>query len=245
MSFVIGLIAEGPTDAVVLEPLIKRAVGARAQGLDVEIVPVQPGDVTSGGSEEGGWLQVKAWCLRNGAAQRRALYFEPLFEGFGPRCHALLVQLDADLLHLVPDLARREGVPAPAELTPEARGETIRALLTRWLWPEEGARLDEPRTVRLAAVWSTETWLVAALDPALATPEAVDPNPLLLKVSPGLAYPLGSTKLKKSVKRWKKICKQAKLAEQSEAIVARCPSLGEAISALVELASAHRAAHSP
>ncbi len=56
MSFVIGLIAEGPTDAVVLEPLIKRAVGARAQGLDVEIVPVQPGDVTSGGSEEGGWL---------------------------------------------------------------------------------------------------------------------------------------------------------------------------------------------
>lgn len=27
MSFVIGLIAEGPTDAVVLEPLIKRAVG--------------------------------------------------------------------------------------------------------------------------------------------------------------------------------------------------------------------------
>ncbi|MEY3211146.1 MAG: hypothetical protein RIT28_1627, partial [Pseudomonadota bacterium] len=36
MSFVIGLIAEGPTDAVVLEPLIKRALGVGPQGIDVE-----------------------------------------------------------------------------------------------------------------------------------------------------------------------------------------------------------------
>ncbi|MBK7756434.1 MAG: hypothetical protein IPI35_08495 [Deltaproteobacteria bacterium] len=244
MSFVIGLIGEGPTDFVVLEPLIKSALAARARGLDVEIVPVQPGDATSGGSEEGGWLQVKAWCLRNRAARRRALYFEPLFEGFGQPCHALLVQLDADLLHLVPDLASKEGVPTPAELTPEARGETIRAILNRWLWPEESERLDDHRTVRLAAVWSTETWLVAAIDPALATPEAVDPNPLLLKYSPGLAHPTDSTKLKKNVTRWKKLRARVKLTEQSEAIIGRCPSLGKALSALSEVAST-LSPHSP
>jgi hypothetical protein len=238
MSFVIGLIAEGPTDAVVLEPLIKRALGVGPQGIDVELVKVQPADATSGGSGEGGWLQVKAWCLRNGAAPRRALYFEPLFEGFGPRCNALLVQLDADLLHLVPDIASKEGVPTPKELTPESRAETIRAILTRWLWPEGGERLDNDRTVRLAAVWSTETWLVAALDPALATPEAVDPNPLLLEHSPGLALREGSTKLKKSEKRWRRICARAKVAEQTGSILQRCPSLRRAMTELAELAVA-------
>lgn len=228
----LGLVVEGPTDHALLEPLLRGALAARGVA-PPDLIRLQPApDATSGGEHEGGWTQVRAWCARHPPELRRALLFEPLFEGVPPRCEVLLVQLDADVLHKVPGLAAAAGCGVAGDPTPAERAEATRGLLRSWLWPGATPHPDEHRTLPLAAVWCAETWLLAGLDPGLAEPEAADPAPRLLALNPGLERPVGSGRLPQSEDKWRQLARRARLEEQAPVLARRCPSLGGTVEAL-------------
>lgn len=160
----IGVVAEGPTDQIVLRHLLT----AYCKGVHPDITPVfkdlHPNrDGTSSSSPEGGWTTVYGWCLDNKPAERKIRYLtRDLFAGGldEKQCDLILVHMDSDISEEVGD--KSTAIPVPdATSTPEQRGDFIRKTLLEWLWPE--GSIPDGRHIAAPAVEAVETWLVAAL----------------------------------------------------------------------------------
>lgn len=138
----IGIVAEGKSDWLALEELM------RAVHPDLDFVHLRP-DMTLVSQSPHGWRGVKAWCRQEGAR------LEALLSGVqGLPIHLLVIHVDCSMAHNVDAL-----LPCPpARDTADALREVI---AQGWL-----GRPSLPGFVVLATPSrSTDTWIVAALEP--------------------------------------------------------------------------------
>jgi hypothetical protein len=159
----IALVAEGPTDAVVIEAALRSMLGVRSFVLK----QIFPENSAVFGVMGTGWVGVYRWC--HAAASRGAgrLSGDSLIFGAG-NFDLLLLHLDGDVAgfdyadgSLVPlktdaPLPCAKACPPPAETTNE-----LRRVLLSWC----GEAVTSPKTVICMPSKSTEAWVVAALFP--------------------------------------------------------------------------------
>ena len=210
MHLVVGVVAEGSTDVVVLDEYLSTWVQELDDSVTLEVRPLQPAiDATSGRFGDGGWTWVKAWCESNPSEVRTTDLFEPLFEG-QPPVDVLLVQLDGDVIG--------DYAAAYADITvsqnPDAaaRGILVNLILERWLWSSIERRHADPHAGRhclVATVRALETWIVAGLDPSIPEPEEVgNPEQELMNLEPGL--PTRRGRLRKNRGRWRRLAQKTR-----------------------------------
>jgi hypothetical protein len=140
----IGLVAEGKSDWIVLEELIQAA----HPGIDIEFERLRP-DFTLVSRSPFGWKGVRAWCLENGPQ------LEILMRGVvGRPLHLLILHVDCSMAH-----NEQADRPCPPALD---TADALRTVITQtWL-----ARSSLPGFLVLATPSrSSDTWVVAALDP--------------------------------------------------------------------------------
>ena len=160
----IAVVVEGPTDAIVLEAVVRALLPDREFELDT----LQPEDsVAFGdgafGSTGGGWSGVYRWCRQaSEEGQGSVSGSEALFSH-----HVLIVHVDADVAGMTyadgnivdaprDDLPCEEPCP-PAEATTNALREVLIGWLGEWERP--------PRVALCIPSMSTEAWVVAAVWP--------------------------------------------------------------------------------
>ena len=229
LRIVVGIVAEGPTDVVVMTEYLSAWLARHDDAPVLEVRPVQPEqDATSGRFGDGGWTLVKAWCENNPATLRSLGLFQPLFEGEEP-LDALIVQLDGDRIaeyaRFYPDIM----VPVDADAT--TTGSIVEEVLERWLWDGKPGRNTDPNHERhwlVAAVRATETWLVAGMDPSIEEPEEIpDPERELMRLAPKLRtrFVGGVRRLNKYPPAWRELARQtgSRLFHVGET----CPHLGK------------------
>ena len=226
---VVGIVAEGPTDVVVITEYLYAWLARHDNAPTLEVRPVQPEqDATSGLFGDGGWTLVKTWCENNPAVVRALSLFQPLFEGERP-LDILIVQLDGDRIEeysrFYPDIM----VPANANAT--TRGSIVEEVLERWLWGGSSGRNVDPNQgshYLVAAVRATETWIAAGLDPSLVEPEEIaEPEFELMRLAPELRTRCvgGVNRLNKYPPAWRRLAKQAGM--QLAHIAVACPHCGK------------------
>ena len=142
---IVGIVAEGPTDVVILEEFLSERLKNTGVSAPLEIRPLQPAvDATSGAFEDGGWTWVRAWCANNPPEHRAVDLFQPLFEGDRP-LDILIVQVDGDA---VGKYAKPyPHIPVPMNPDARARGQIVEAVLEEWLWGGSQGRGLDPRCV--------------------------------------------------------------------------------------------------
>lgn len=157
----IALVAEGPTDAVVIEAALRSMLGVRSFVLK----QVFPEDSSAFGSMGTGWVGVYKWCHAAATRGTGSLSGDQLIFGAG-NYDLLLLHLDSDVAgygyadgSLVP--LPTDGVlpcakvcPPPADTTNE-----LRRVLLSWC----GETATPPKTVVCMPSKSTEAWVVASL----------------------------------------------------------------------------------
>lgn len=153
----VALVAEGPTDRVVIEAAIASLLG----GNPFVLKQLQPEESLSFGHVGGGWGGVYHWC-HQATLRAGALRHDPLFVTFD----ILVLHLDADvaeknytdagIVDPVNDLPCRQPCPPP-----EATTNQLRAVLLRWANETE----IPPKTVLCTPSKSTEAWVLCALYP--------------------------------------------------------------------------------
>lgn len=194
----IALVAEGPTDRVLIEASLKAVLGQQTFVLN----QLQP-EATSPffGS---GWGGVLKWCAATAQRWTGSLDGDPLLAGFD----LLIIHLDTDVAHqsyancgeAVEDMAQNWpvlpcGQPCPPVATTCA---ALQAVLEGWLNPAVlGAK-----TVVCIPAQSTGTWLAAAVLPsAHALLSSVECNPA---VEDSLSYlPLKQGRIKKTSREYR------------------------------------------
>ena len=154
----IALVAEGPTDRIVLESALTSMLAGRSFILK----QLQPEDSLPFGEAGTGWVGVYRWCQKtvaraNGALRKDILYFS---------YDILILQLDADVAEkrysdgniseIVQDLPCVQACPPPTATT-----NALRKILLRWA----GESVTPPKTVLCSPSKSMEAWVVAALFP--------------------------------------------------------------------------------
>jgi hypothetical protein len=154
----VALVAEGPTDGIVIEAAITSIMGA----VPFVLKQLQPEESASFGHLGGGWGGVYHWC-RQSVARAGALRNDPLFVMFD----VLILHLDADVADKryadagieepVRDLPCAQPCPPP-----EATTNRLRAVLLRWA----NEAVTPPKTVLCTPSKSTEAWVLASLYPA-------------------------------------------------------------------------------
>ena len=157
----IALVAEGPTDGVVIEAALKSMLSERS----FVLTQIFPEGSTSFGELGGGWIGVYRWCHQsarrgNGQLQRDAIVFQ--------NYDLLVLHLDADVAgckyedgSIKPE--KMDGV-LPCEVDcPPATDTTnaLRTVLLSWC----GEVVTPERVVLCLPSKSTEAWVVAALFP--------------------------------------------------------------------------------
>jgi hypothetical protein len=147
----IGIVAEGPSDWLALEELIK------AIHPDVDFIHLRP-DMTLVSRSPHGWKGVKAWCKQEGAR------LEALLSGIqGYPIHLLVIHVDCSMAHNVGVL---HPCP-PARATADALREV---LIQDWL-----GLGSLPGFVLLATPSrTTDAWIVAALEPPYSGSEPLE-----------------------------------------------------------------------
>ena len=226
---VVGIVAEGPTDVVVMTEYLHAWLARHDSAPTLEVRPVQPEqDATSGLFGDGGWTFVKSWCENNTATVRALGLFQPLFQGERP-LDVLIVQLDGDR---VAEYSRPyPDIVVPTNADAAARGSIVEAVLERWLWGGSTKRNADPNQEShclVAAVRATETWIVAGLDPSLDKPEEIaEPELELTRLEPTLRtrYVGGVNRLNKYPPAWRRLAKRA--GEQLQHIAVACPHCGK------------------
>jgi hypothetical protein len=154
----IALVAEGPTEKVIIEAALSSILGAR----DFILRQLQPEESLPFGPIGTGWVGVYRWCrqavLRSGGSLREDILYQSY--------DMLLLQVDADVA------AKRysDGNIQEADLDlpcdqpcppPSASTDRLRRVVLRW-----AGESDVPsRTVLCTPSKSTEAWVVAALFP--------------------------------------------------------------------------------
>jgi hypothetical protein len=159
----IALVAEGPTDAVVIEAALRSMLGGRS----FVFKQIFPEDSVAFRSMGGGWVGVYRWCHAAATRGAGSLSGDQLIFGAG-NYDMLLLHLDGDVAgfvyadgSLVPlptdgALPCAKECPPPADTTNE-----LRKVLLSWC----GEVATPPKTVVCMPSKSTEAWVVAALFP--------------------------------------------------------------------------------
>ncbi len=154
----VALVAEGPTDKIVIQAAIGSVLGARSFILK----QLQPEESLPFSQLRGGWGGVYHWCRQASARAGRALQHDPLFVTFD----LLILHLDADvaqnsysdagIVDAVNDLPCFQPCPPAADTT-----NLLRAVLLRWV----GEIQLPAKTVLCTPSKSTEAWVLTALYP--------------------------------------------------------------------------------
>jgi hypothetical protein len=159
----IALVAEGPTDAVVIEAALRSMLGGRSFVLK----QVFPEDCSAFGPMGAGWIGVYRWCKAAATRGNGRLSGDQLIFGAG-NYDLLLLHLDGDVagynysdgsLSPRPNdgaLPCAKPCPPPADTTNE-----LRTVLLSWC----GEVAIPPKTVVCMPSKSTEAWVVASLFP--------------------------------------------------------------------------------
>ena len=157
----IALVAEGPTDAIVIKGALRSILGARS----FVLIQLQPEGSTAFGPLGTGWAGVYRWCKQSAARG----------DGQIDRDHLLFRNYDMVILHLDADVASHDY--AQGAITPEqperalpcecpcppasATTDALRRVLLSWC----GASTPPPKVVICMPSKSTEAWVLAALFP--------------------------------------------------------------------------------
>jgi len=156
----VALVAEGPTDRVVIEAAIASVLGADHPFV---LKQLQPEESLAFGHVGGGWGGVYYWCHQAATRSGGALRYDPLF-----------VTFDILVLHLDSDVAEKSyadaGIVDPVNdlpclrpcPPPDATTNQLRAVLLRW----SGEADVPPKTVLCTPSKSTEAWVLCSLYPA-------------------------------------------------------------------------------
>jgi hypothetical protein len=159
----IALVAEGPTDAVVIEAALQAMLGERSFVLK----QVFPEDSSAFGSMGTGWVGVYKWCHAAAARGNGNLSGDRLIFGAG-NYDLLLLHLDGDVAgcnysdgSLVP--LQHDGALPCAQACPPPKDtmNELRKVLLSWC----GEAVTPPKTVLCLPSKSTEAWVVALLFP--------------------------------------------------------------------------------
>jgi hypothetical protein len=159
----IALVAEGPTDAVVIEAALRAILGERSFRLQ----QVFPEHSSAFGSMGTGWVGVYRWCHAAVKRGNGSLSGDQLMFGMGTY-DLLLLHLDAD----VADSSYSDGslAPLPTDATlpcakpcPPAQdtSNALRTVLLSWC----GEVTAPPRTILCTPSKCMEAWVMASLFP--------------------------------------------------------------------------------
>lgn len=211
---IVGVVAEGPTDVVILEEYLSERLKSIGISAPLEIRPLQPAvDSTSGTFGDGGWTWVRSWCEENSPEDRAVDLFQPLFEGDQP-LDVLLVQVDGDMIYEY--TKRYPHIRVPMNPDAAARGRVVEAVLEEWLWGGSKRHGQDPYAWKhclVATVRATETWIVAGLDQSIQNPEELDPEVELIRIAPtGLRTRTrrGRKRLVKKPEIWHKLARRTR-----------------------------------
>lgn len=159
----IALVAEGPTDGVVIEAALRSMLNGRSFVLK----QVFPEDSVAFGPMGTGWVGVYRWCHAAATRGTGSLSGDQLIFGAG-NYDLLLLHLDGDVagyeyadgsLDPLPTdgaLPCEKACPPPSDTTDE-----LRNVLLSWC----GETVVPPKTVVCIPSKSTEAWVVASLFP--------------------------------------------------------------------------------
>lgn len=154
----VALVAEGPTDKVVIGAAVAGLLGVSP----FVLIQLQPEESLPFNQVRGGWGGVYHWCRQAAARAGGALRHDPLFSTFD----ILILHLDADVAEKqyneagiadpVNDLPCGRPCPPPGATTNQ-----LRTVLLRWA----GETDVSPRTVLCTPSTCTEAWVLSALYP--------------------------------------------------------------------------------
>lgn len=223
----IGVVAEGPSDLVVIQRLFGEYF--RKHGLpnaELHFKNLQPyiDNTSKSGYSEGGWLMVYKWCISHPPDLRSSTFFQKgIFaddmDEF--QVSGIVVHMDADICEELEQIYPEGNTPTttcPADL----RGGYVAEALTSWLWPNGEAKDD--RHILCPAVESTEAWLVSGLSDEANPEELKDVQKILAEldylVVKGKNPPANIKKPNKRVSNYEKITDIASI--EIDRVVERC-----------------------
>ncbi|MEW6749726.1 MAG: hypothetical protein AB1505_01950 [Candidatus Latescibacterota bacterium] len=157
----VALVAEGPTDRVVIEAAMRSMLDERP----FVLTQLQPEGSLAFGPRGGGWVGVYRWCKQAASrGQGRLSADRLLFETY----HVLVLHVDADVAGreytdatIVPDSADGR-LPCQQPCPPaSATTDALRGVLLSWC----GEVAAPDRVVLCIPSKSTEAWVIAALFP--------------------------------------------------------------------------------
>jgi hypothetical protein len=159
----IALVAEGPTDKIIIEAALRAILGSRSFMLK----QVFPEESVAFGLMGTGWVGVYKWCHASAARGNGSISGDGLIFGAG-NYDLLILHLDGDVAgcnysdgSLVP-LPSDEALPCERACPPpEATTDELRKVLLSW----SGEASTPPRTVLCTPSKSTEAWVIALLFP--------------------------------------------------------------------------------
>ena len=222
---IVGVVAEGPTDVVILEEYLSEWLTSTGISVPLQIRPLQPAvDATSGTFGDGGWARVRAWCENNPPKDRAADLFQPLFERDQP-VDVLLVQMDGDAIYEY--TTPHPHIQVPMNPDAPARGQIVEAVLEEWLWGGSKRRGQDPYARKhclVATVQASETWIVAGMDQSIRNPEELNPEDELMRIAPPGVRSRTRRGRKRLVKKpdiWRKLARQTR--QYLPHIVSVCP----------------------
>lgn len=191
----IALVAEGPTDRVVIEVVLAAILGQRP----FILTQLQPEQSDAFGTRGGGWTGVYKWCRQNAEFGKGHLSDNQMLKNF----HVLIVHLDADVAAKTYDSGNIEkrdvDLPLPCEVAcppPNATTDALRAVLLSWC----NEQAPPAAMVICMPSKSTEAWVVAALFPN--DPEVVRGASFECFNDPGAR--LGQQPIRQRIKKSKK-----------------------------------------
>jgi len=157
----IALVAEGPTDRIVIEAVLRAVLDDRTFVLK----QLQPEGSLAFGEFGGGWTGVYRWCKQAAKRGRGRLARDGLlFENYD----LLILHVDADVAGMsygdnaITPQDSDGALPCERPCPPAtATTDALRAVLLSWC----GESAPPPRTVTCMPSKSTEAWVVTALFP--------------------------------------------------------------------------------
>lgn len=157
--FRVAVVAEGPTDKIVIGAVISRVFGDRPFILR----QLQPEESQSFDSMGTGWGGVYRWCHQATARAGGAIHDDPLFLTYD----LLILHLDADVAGKeysdagITDAANDLPCSQPCP-PPEASTNALCNVMLRWI----GENAVPPKMILCTPSMKTETWVLCALYPS-------------------------------------------------------------------------------
>ena len=190
----IGVVAEGPTDFIVILALAQEILGDR-EFVPVQIQPPESDFANSQGPLGGGWPGVFSWCQIQGS-------------GGADACIDILANLNVLVIHVDADIARERDLAHLSLTRPCPPASDTVDRVRDHLLDKLGLREPPPRLVFCIPAQATEAWVFACLHPDevdFHQPFECRPKPESLLVAKGpyrLARKKGS-KVDKDVGRYR------------------------------------------